>query len=83
MTGDTSRGVGLAELAVEVEVEEEPAGVERAGRRDFGQLKPGELGVFRDSWGYLALALNGASAAQLLSAERGMTVRLVGDPRGP
>ena len=40
----------------------------------FGQLNPGELGVFRDSWGYVALALNGASAAQLLTVERGMSV---------
>jgi S-adenosylmethionine hydrolase len=42
----------------------------------FGQLRPGELGVLCDSWGQLALALNGASAAQLLSVERGMSVRL-------
>ena len=42
----------------------------------FGQLHPGELGVLRDSWGHLALALNGASAAQLLSLERGMSVEL-------
>jgi S-adenosylmethionine hydrolase len=42
----------------------------------FGELGTGELGVFRDSWGQVALALNAASAAQLLSAERGMIVRL-------
>jgi len=47
----------------------------------FGQLEAGELGVFRDSWGCLALALNGASAAQLLTVERGMTVRLTAGPR--
>jgi S-adenosylmethionine hydrolase len=44
--------------------------------RTYGELKPGELGVFCDSWGQAALALNSASAAQLLSIERGMKVRL-------
>jgi S-adenosylmethionine hydrolase len=42
----------------------------------FGQLLPGELGVYRDSWGQVALALNGASAAQLLSLNAGMIVRI-------
>lgn len=42
----------------------------------YGDLRPGELGVFRDSWGQAALALNSASAAQLLSLDRGMKVRL-------
>lgn len=42
----------------------------------FGQLKPGELGVLRDSWGHVSLALNGASAAELLSVERGMRIRI-------
>jgi S-adenosylmethionine hydrolase len=42
----------------------------------FGQLGSGELGVYRDSWGQLALALNGASAAQLLSVSRGSLVRI-------
>lgn len=42
----------------------------------FGQLRSGELGVYRDSWGQLALALNGASAAQLLSVSRGSLVRI-------
>jgi S-adenosylmethionine hydrolase len=61
--------------AVEVEGEDLPAWEARVVET-FGQLQPGELGTFRDSWGYLALALNGASAAQLLSVERGMSVRL-------
>ena len=42
----------------------------------YGDLQPGELGLLRDSWGQVALALNGASAAELLSVRRGMTVRL-------
>ena len=71
---DESAVSGLV-YAVEVEGEDLPAWDARVVET-FGQLKPGELGVFRDSWGYLALALNGASAAQLLSVERGMSVRL-------
>jgi S-adenosylmethionine hydrolase len=42
----------------------------------FGQLLSGELGVYRDSWGHVALALNGASAAELLSVGRGMMIRI-------
>ncbi|MFH0917431.1 MAG: SAM-dependent chlorinase/fluorinase [bacterium] len=42
----------------------------------YGELRPGELGVVCDSWGQVALALNAASAAQLLSVGRGMIVRL-------
>jgi S-adenosylmethionine hydrolase len=44
--------------------------------RTYGELRPGELGVFCDSWGQVALALNSASAAQLLSVDRGMKVEL-------
>jgi S-adenosyl-L-methionine hydrolase (adenosine-forming) len=44
--------------------------------RTFGELRPAELGVIGDSWGYAALALNGASAAEILSVKRGMTVKL-------
>jgi len=62
-------------LVVEVEGEDLPPWDARVVET-FGQLKPGELGVLRDSWGYLALALNGASAAQLLSVERNMRIRL-------
>ena len=53
--------------------------------RTYGELQPGELGVFADSWGQVALALNSASAAQLLSLERGMRVRLtvVASPPAP
>ncbi len=42
----------------------------------YGDLRPGELGVFRDSWGQVALALNGASAAELLGVRLGTLVRL-------
>jgi S-adenosyl-L-methionine hydrolase (adenosine-forming) len=42
----------------------------------FGRLLSGELGVYRDSWGQVALALNGASAAQLLSLSIGRIIRI-------
>ena len=62
-------------LTVEIEGEGLPEWTARSVRT-FGELRPGELGLLRDSWGQVALALNGASAAQLLSVQRGMTVRL-------
>jgi hypothetical protein len=46
--------------------------------RTYADLRPGELGVFCDSWGQVALAVNGASAAELLSVQRGRMVRLIG-----
>lgn len=48
----------------------------------YGELRPGELGVVCDSWGQVALALNAASAAQLLSVGRGMMVRLTRSAAG-
>lgn len=42
----------------------------------FGELKPGELGVLRDSWGHACLALYGASAAQFLGARGRAIVRM-------
>ena len=42
----------------------------------YGELLPGELGVFCDSWGQVALALRSASAAELLAVGRGMKVHL-------
>lgn len=51
--------------------------------RTYGDLRPGELGVFCDSWGQVALALNGASAAELLSVQRGTMVRLTSAVGGP
>ncbi|HLA82820.1 MAG TPA: SAM-dependent chlorinase/fluorinase [Thermoleophilia bacterium] len=44
--------------------------------RTFGELGSGELGVYRDAWGQVALALNGASAAELLAVDRGMVIRI-------
>ena len=42
----------------------------------YGDLAAGELGLIRDSWGQAALALNGASAAELLGVRRGVMVTL-------
>jgi S-adenosylmethionine hydrolase len=47
--------------------------------RTYGDLTPGELGLIQDSWEQAALALNGASAAELLGVRRGSTVRLEPD----
>ena len=62
-------------LTVEIVGEGLPEWVARVVRT-YGDLQPGELGLLRDSWGQTALALNEASAAELLSIQRGMTVRL-------
>jgi S-adenosyl-L-methionine hydrolase (adenosine-forming) len=66
-----------ASVRVEVDGEDLPVWNARVVQT-FGQLQSGELGVYRDSWGKVALALNGASAAQLLSVERGMMIRISG-----
>jgi S-adenosyl-L-methionine hydrolase (adenosine-forming) len=42
----------------------------------YGDLFPGELGLIKDSWGQAALALNGASASELLGVRRGVIVTL-------
>lgn len=42
----------------------------------FSDLRPGELGILQDSWGHASLALNGASAAELLGARLGGVVRI-------
>lgn len=68
-------------LSVDVEGEDLPEWSARVVQT-YGELRPGELGVFRDSWGQVALALNAASAAQLLSVERGMMVRLTRSAAG-
>jgi S-adenosylmethionine hydrolase len=49
--------------------------------RTYGDLLPGELGLIRDSWGQAALALNGASASELLGVGRGLTVTLTPNAR--
>ena len=63
--------------AVGVTVEEEPDPTWTARVvRTFADLKPGELGLLKDSWGHAGLALNEASAAELLGARRGSVIRL-------
>ncbi|MCZ7663939.1 MAG: SAM-dependent chlorinase/fluorinase [Thermoleophilia bacterium] len=42
----------------------------------FSDLQPGELGMLQDSWGHASLALNGASAAEVLGARLGGMVHL-------
>lgn len=46
----------------------------------FSELGSGELGVYCDSWGQVGLALRSASAAQMLSIDRGMKIRLTAVP---
>ncbi len=51
--------------------------------RTFAELQSGELGLYEDSWGSAALALNEASASELLGAATGAVVRLRAlHPRG-
>jgi S-adenosylmethionine hydrolase len=81
--GNVALAVSLDEVAlpgayVEVEVDSDPASRWPARVvRTFAELQPGELGLYQDSWGYAALTLNDASAAELLAADRGAVVRLV------
>ena len=63
------------ELALTVEEETEQEWRSRLVRT-FSDLKPGELGILQDSWGRASLALNGASAAELLGARLGGVVRI-------
>ena len=70
-----------ASVRVEVEGEGLPEWDARVVQT-FGQLLSGELGIYRDSWGKVALALNGASAAQLLSVGRGMVMRITARESG-
>jgi S-adenosyl-L-methionine hydrolase (adenosine-forming) len=51
--------------------------------RTYADLAPGELGALVDSYGFLALSLNGASAADLLGAREQdvLVLRLDGSPR--
>jgi S-adenosylmethionine hydrolase len=69
------------DFVIEVVGEDLPEWNARAVRT-YGDLRPGELGVFCDSWGQVALALNSASAAELLSVDRGTKIRLTA-VRGP
>lgn len=63
------------ELRLTVEGEDEQEWRSRVVRT-FSDLKPGELGILQDSWGHAGLALNGASAAELLGARLGSVVRI-------
>ncbi len=67
---------GVAELGVTVEAESEQEWRCRVVTT-FSDLRPGELGILQDSWGHASLALNGASAAELLGARLGGTVLIV------
>jgi S-adenosylmethionine hydrolase len=63
--------------SVTIEVVEEHLPIWKARVvQTFGCLNPGELGVYCDSWGKIALALNGASAAELLAVGRGAKIRI-------
>jgi len=76
--GNIALGVGRSQLPVEGPVRVEVAGdYESWDARPvetFGELRPGELGIFVDSWGQVALALYGASAAELLGASVGASL---------
>jgi len=63
------------ELRISVHGEDEQEWRSRVVRT-FSDLKPGELGILQDSWGRASLALNGASAAELLGARLGGIVRI-------
>jgi len=66
-------GSGLGEM---VQVEIGPRVVEARRAAAFGDLRAGEPGLVTDSYGLLALALNGAPAAAQLGVGEGDVVRL-------
>lgn len=66
-------GSGLGET-VEVEIGSRVVEARRVAA--FGELRAGELGLVTDSYGLLALALNGAPAAEQLGVGEGDVVRL-------
>lgn len=66
-------GEGLGDV---VEVEVGAATVAARRVRAFGELADGDLGLVTDSYGLLALALNGASATSRLGLREGDAVRL-------
>ena len=69
--------VGMSSPRMDVEVVGECVPQWSARRvYTYGDLAPGELGLYRDSWGQVALALNGASAAEVLGVQRGMLLRI-------
>lgn len=74
-TGDALERAGLGlEQIVLVE-----SGASRHGaviHRAFGEVPPGDMMVYVDSHGWVAIAINGGDAAELLGAEEGMTLRI-------
>ncbi len=68
-------GPPAGSFLVEVVAEDLPEWTARVVRT-YADLGSGELGIYCDSWGQVALAVKSASAAQLLSIEKGMRVRL-------
>jgi S-adenosyl-L-methionine hydrolase (adenosine-forming) len=65
------------QFEVELEGEGLPVWTARVVRT-YAELKPAELGLYTDSWGQVALTLNGASAAELLGIRKGAVVVLRG-----
>jgi hypothetical protein len=74
LISDTGHRLGGA-FVVEVAGEGVPEWTARVVQT-YGDLSAGELGLIRDSWGQAALALNGASAAEVLGVRRGVMVTL-------
>jgi S-adenosylmethionine hydrolase len=71
---------GPEEFLVQVPGDDLPEWSARVART-YGDLLPGELGLIGDSWGQAALALNGASASELLGVRRGALVTLMPSAR--
>jgi S-adenosyl-L-methionine hydrolase (adenosine-forming) len=69
-------GLHGRQMLVQVEEEEDQLPWEAKVVSTFGELPSGSLGLYRDSWGQVALTLNGASAAELLGATAGTHVLL-------
>jgi S-adenosyl-L-methionine hydrolase (adenosine-forming) len=71
----SSAAEGALSFLVEVDRGTQPEWTARVVRT-YGDLLSGELGLIEDSWGQTALALNGASAAELLGVRTGASLRL-------
>jgi S-adenosyl-L-methionine hydrolase (adenosine-forming) len=70
-----SAAEGATEFLVEAGGEAQPKWTVRVVST-YGDLLAGELGLIKDSWGQAALALNAASAAELLGVRPGSSIRL-------
>lgn len=69
------QGSAITSFSVEIRGDGAPEWTARLVNA-YGELRAGELGLIRDSWGQAALALNGASAAQCLGVGTGVMVTL-------